>query len=277
MSFTANGIVSLLTDFGARDAYVGTLKAVLLREALALRAAEAGRAPAAAPPQIVDLVHELPPQDVRAAAFHLAHAWHWFPPGTVHVAVVDPGVGSARPILCAEHQGHVFLAPDNGLLGPILGTGSRVRALELERFSLPHRSRTFHGRDVFAPAAARLACGMRPELAGPALESWRSFAFPRARALEPGLLEVEIVLADRYGNLVTNARGADLAPDPARWEALVGTRRIPVLGTYAEAAPGDALCLIDSYDLLEIAVRDGDAQAELGLGAGAALRLRCGA
>lgn len=276
MSFQANGIVSLLTDFGARDAYVGTLKAVLLREALSARAAHAGGA-SLAPVQIVDLTHEVPPQDVRAAAFHLAHAWSWFPRGTVHVAVVDPGVGSARPILCAEQDGHLFLAPDNGLLGPVLGEAARVRALELERFSLPRRSRTFHGRDVFAPAAARLACGLPWEHCGPAVESWRSFAFPRARALEPGSLEVEVLIADRYGNLVTNARRADLAPDPARWEALVGARRIPVLGTYAEAARGDALCLLDSYDLLEIAVRDGDAATELGLGAGAALRLRCGA
>jgi S-adenosylmethionine hydrolase len=199
----------------------------------------------------------------------------------VHVAVVDPGVGSARPILCAEHEGHAFLAPDNGLLGPLLGPPSdsraSVRALELERFSLPQRSRTFHGRDVFAPAAARLACGLPPEGCGPLVPSWRSFAFPSARVLEPGLLEVEVLIADRYGNLVTNAHRADLAPDPAQWHAQLGTRLVPVVGTYAEVAPGDALCLIDSYDLLEIAVRDGDAGAELGLGAGAVLRLRCGA
>ena len=147
-----SGIVTLLTDYGLDDAYVGAVKGVLYaRGGAGLR--------------VADLTHSVPPQDVRSAAFHLAHAWRWYPPGTVHVAVCDPGVGTERDVLVALFEDHAFLAPDNGLLGPVVGELADVRALDLERFALPRRSRTFHGRDVFAPAAAALAGGLDPRAA----------------------------------------------------------------------------------------------------------------
>jgi S-adenosylmethionine hydrolase len=147
-----SGLVTLLSDFGEADAYVGMMKGVL--------ASVGGRDVRA-----VDLTHAIAPQDVRAAAFHLAHEWRWFPPGTVHVCVCDPGVGTERAILVARAGGHAFVAPDTGLLGPALAAApgnAWIGRLDVERVALPGRSRTFHGRDVFAPAAARIAAGAEP-------------------------------------------------------------------------------------------------------------------
>ena len=255
-TWTPSGVVTLLTDFGLRDPYVGVMKGVLARLAPAARA--------------IDLTHAVEPQDVRHGAFLLAHSWRWFPEGTVHVAVVDPGVGSARRILVARHGGHAFLAPDNGLLGAVLDAGADVRALDVERFALPGAGRTFHGRDVFVPAAARLAAGLDPAEAGqPAGEHLR-LDLPRPRPDGAGV-RGEILFADHFGNLVTSVRPQDLPGGPAGWAALAGGERLPVRGTYAEAAPGELLALVDSFDHCELAVRDGSAARRLGLAPGAAV------
>jgi S-adenosylmethionine hydrolase len=252
--FTASGVVALTTDFGLVDPYVGIVHGVIL--------AHAPRA------RVVDLCHGIPPQDVLRASYFLAHARRYFPPGTVHVAVVDPGVGSARRILVAHDGDAAFLAPDNGLLAPVLSPAARVRELDAERFALRAPSRTFHGRDVFAPAAAAIAAGLDPEDAGrgPRLDFERA-EFPRARLGADGG-EAEVLFADRYGNLVLSARGDDLGPDPAVWTVEARGLAIGVRGTYAEAARGEALALVDSFGALEIAVRDGNAAVQLGLGRG---------
>ncbi|MBL8860635.1 MAG: SAM-dependent chlorinase/fluorinase [Planctomycetes bacterium] len=260
-SFRACGLVTLTTDFGLVDPYVGIVHGVILARASGAR--------------IVDLCHAIPPQDVARAAYFLAHARAYFPSGTVHVAVVDPGVGSARRILVALDGGQAFLAPDNGLLAPVLSAEARVRELDVPRFALPGTGRTFHGRDVFAPAAAALVNGQVDPLSagrGPQLAFQRT-ELPRAR-LDGASAQARVLFADRYGNLVLDARAADLGDDPSRWVVEVGGHSIGVLGAYAEAAPGAPLALVDSFGSLEIAVRDGNAAQCLGLGSGDRVNLR---
>ncbi|HEV8114094.1 MAG TPA: SAM-dependent chlorinase/fluorinase [Planctomycetota bacterium] len=258
-AWKASGIVTLLTDFGADDPYVGMMKGVLLSAAPRLA--------------IVDLSHGVPPQNLRVGAWFLAHAAAYFPPGTVHVAVVDPGVGSGRKLLVAEDAGHAYLAPDNGILGPVLSSAARVFELDPTRFARTGASRTFHGRDILAPAAAALATGLSPEAcgSGPVVPA-AGVVFPRPKRLAAGRIECEVLFADRYGNLILSARPADLAAEPTRGGGIEGTwiveaagRTIPVRGVYAEAAPGELLALVDSYGALEIAVREGNAAARLGL------------
>ncbi len=263
-----SGVVTWTTDFGLQDGYVGTMKGVVLGVDAGLRQ--------------VDLTHAVPPQDVRAASFHLAAAWPYFPPGTVHVAVVDPGVGSDRAIVVARDRGHAFVAPDNGLLGPVLGPDAEVRRLDVERFSLPARSATFHGRDVFAPTAARLAAGLDPAEAGPPHAGWTNpgpFPPPRAEGDE---VVGEVLVVDRFGNAITTVRPADLGAASAegrdaalaRWTAAAAGRVLPVGRTYAVVAPGEPLALLDSLGWMEVAVRDGDAARTLGLAPGDPVRFR---
>lgn len=248
-----SGVVTLLTDFGERETWVGVMKGVLHSRAARLRA-------------IVDLTHEVPPQDVHAANFHLRHAWHWFPSGTVHVAVVDPGVGTARAILAARHAGHLFLAPDNGLFEGLLDDGDPVHAVDLAAY--PQRSNTFHGRDVFAPAAARLVDGASLADLGPALLQRRQLEPPLQRAVvvHPGNeFTAHVEHVDRFGNLILDLPGSALGADPTAFEVLIGERRVPLVATYGAARPGDLLALVDSYGAVEIAVCNGDASRVLGL------------
>ncbi|MBM3977946.1 MAG: SAM-dependent chlorinase/fluorinase [Planctomycetes bacterium] len=257
----SSGIVTLLTDFGLQDTYVGVMKGVLHARAPTLRA-------------VVDLTHAISPQDVRAAAFHLVHSWRWFETGSVHVAVVDPGVGSARRCLAAGAHGHWFLAPDNGLLGPILAAdpGARVHAIDAERHGHARRSRTFHGRDVFAPVAAALVDGLELEEVGPPVADWRRLSFPVPR-VAPTRIEAEVLLADRFGNLITNAEASLLGRSPESWSIEHAGLSIPLRGTYAEAQGGALLGLVNSYGLVEIARRDGSAAAQLELAVGDAVVL----
>jgi hypothetical protein len=252
-SLKACGVVSLTTDFGLRDPYVGQLEGVLLSVLPSVRT--------------VHLTHGLAQGDLAGAAFVLAHSFGYFPAGSVHLAVVDPGVGSARRMLAAIDRGHAFLAPDNGLLGPVLSGAAEVRALDVERFSLPGRSRTFHGRDVFAPAAARLAGGLDPRELGPLAGDWERLDLPRPRA-EAGRVRGRVVSVDGFGNLITDV-AADLLAGPAgAWSALLAGSEVAVRGTYAEVEPGELVALVSSFGLLEIARRDGDAARALGAGPG---------
>lgn len=257
-----SGIVTLTTDFGLADAYVGVLHGVLLRDAPALR--------------VVDVTHAVAAQDVVAGAFHLRHAWPYFAAGTVHLAVVDPGVGTARRLLVARHAGHLFVAPDNGLLALALGDGElsaaaaagHVWALAPPRGAV---SATFHGRDVLAPAAAQLARGVAPERLGTPLGD--PVLLRQAPPVDDGRrVLAEVVHVDRFGNLITGFAPGDAA-DPASWRVRVGDREVPWVRTYADVAPGTPLALLDSYGLLEVAVRDGDAAATFGLGRGARVTL----
>jgi S-adenosyl-L-methionine hydrolase (adenosine-forming) len=258
------GIITLLTDFGLSDPFVGIMKGVIL-----------SRFPAA---QIIDLSHGVPPQAVAEAAFWLERSHAWFPAGSVHVAVVDPGVGSARPILALEARGQRFLAPDNGLLADSLlaSPGARLHRVDLERLdrarlALPAPSATFHGRDIFAPIAAALASGALdlPDLGGPG--SALPCVLP-APAREAESIRGQVVTVDRFGNLITNL-GRDLVEAQRCRYVLLGERSIPIARTYSEALPGELLALVNAFEVIEIARRDGSAETHLGLGRGAPVRL----
>jgi len=259
LGWRSSGIVSLLTDFGLDDAYVGVMKAVMLAHNEGVR--------------FVDLSHGVAPQAVLQASWLLAHAWNRFPDGTTHLAVVDPGVGSDRRILVAEDRGHAFLAPDNGLLGPVLSEDARVFALDVERFALPNTSRTFHGRDVFAPAAAALAAGQAPEDLGESIDDWLHAGFPGPTLLEDGW-STRVLYADRFGNLITPLILPAAALEGASWQARIGGCDAPLVETYADAASGALLALLGSCGSLEVSQRDGDARAALGAKVGDEVTLR---
>jgi len=245
-----SGIVALLTDFGGSDPYVGLMKGMLLREH-----------PRAV---IVDLLHDVPSQDVALGGFFLRAARGRFPPGTIFVAIVDPGVGNQRGALCAYGHGCFWLGPDNGVLGEVLDADSDVRMVDLEHLGLVAHSRTFHGRDMFAPLAGALAAGrygfssIGPRVHKPA----------RVPSLIAGAHR--IVHVDNHGNLVTNVPAVAIASVRA---VRVAGRSVPLRGNYADAAPGDLVSLVNSYDLVEVAENEGSAAATLAVGRGATIGL----
>ncbi|MEO0650026.1 MAG: SAM-dependent chlorinase/fluorinase, partial [Planctomycetota bacterium] len=241
-----SGVVTLLTDFGRSDVYVGVMHGVIHRYSDRVR-------------HVVDLTHEVPPQDVALAAFHLHHAWRWFPEGTVHVAVVDPGVGSDRAILAVEKAGHLFLAPDNGLLGRIADDATSIAHVDHDRIGLPDRSATFHGRDVFSPAAARLVDGASPTDLGPAGQPVVGAAAPAPEALRDGGFGGVVLSIDHFGNVITNLPVGLLMGPREAWTLECAGQRFTISQTYASVDPGQTLALVDSYGLLEVAVREGDA------------------
>lgn len=247
-----SGIVTFLTDFGHVDPYVGVMKGALLR--------------VHAKAVLVDLGHAVPPQDVTAGAFHLAAAVGQFPAGTVHVAVVDPGVGTARRLLAAAAHECCWLGPDNGLLALVLARDpdAEVRVLDPEHLGLRDVARTFHGRDVLAPVAGWLANGRYGFSAlGRRVDDW-----VRCDDLFGGAPRV--VHVDGYGNLITNVPAASLS---GRQQVRLGGRRVPIRGTYGDVAVGDVVAVVGSYGLLEIAVNGGSAAVTLGLQRGAPIEL----
>ena len=259
--FAPSGTIALLTDFGHADPYVGQMKAVLL-----------ARFPDA---RIVDLAHGVPPQDVRVGAFFLARSRAYFAPGAVFVAVVDPGVGSARRFLAGLEGGRLYLAPDNGLLPAALGPAARWFELDPERASLPARSQTFHGRDVFAPAVAELARGAPVSALLRPLEGAPVAGAPvRARVRADGAIEAEVLVVDHYGNLVTTAEPADLSGGLGAWRAEAAGSTLRFVETYSDVRSGEACALVDSFGSIELAVRDGSAAAALGLGRGSTVVFR---
>jgi S-adenosylmethionine hydrolase len=244
-----SGIITLLTDFGDRDPFVGVMRGVIL-----------SRFPEA---RIVDLVHQIPPQRVRAGAFWLERAHRWFPEGTVHVAVIDPGVGTERRIVGASADGHLFLAPDNGLLGPVLENSQKTRVvlLDLERLSalgIDPPSATFHGRDIFAPLAAEMAAQrLRLRALGPVIETDALVPSALPRPIEKkDRVEGEVVVVDRFGNLITNIPGENVGPKAA---VEIRGKQIPLARTYGDVAAGAYLALVSSFDRLEIARAEGSA------------------
>ncbi|QJA06697.1 SAM-dependent chlorinase/fluorinase [Thermosulfurimonas marina] len=243
------GPVVLLTDFGLADHYVGVMKGVIL-----------SRVPEAV---LVDLTHEIPPQDVRTAAYELWVSYRYFPQGSLFVCVVDPGVGTERRALLLETEGYLFLGPDNGLFTPLFLSHRHFKlyALEVERFLLPEPSRTFHGRDLFAPAAAALLSGLPPEECGSRVSDPVLLLWPRPEP-RPGGLKVPVLRVDRFGNLITAATREHL---PERgFRVLVAGREIPFAGTYAEVPEGHPLALWGSDGFLEIAVNRGSAAEVFG-------------
>lgn len=253
-------IISLLTDFGERDGFVGTMKGVIL-----------GIEPRAT---IVDISHEIERQDVDAGAFVLRNSYRYFPKGTIHVVVVDPGVGSARRVLCVQVADYLFLAPDNGVLKYIFHEHPEapVIAVTNRRYFLPEISQTFHGRDIFSPVAAHLATGVAPAKLGDAVTDYLRGALPLFDETSEAI-SGEIVYVDRFGNLISNISGDRVAGK--RLEVAISGRVISGLSrSYAESTPGEPLALIGSSGFLEIAVNLGDAQRSLGCSVGERLQVR---
>ncbi len=241
-------LITLLTDFGARDAFVGIMKGVIL-----------GINPAVT---LVDLSHEVPPQDVVAGALLLRSAVAFFPPGTIHVAVVDPGVGSARRALLIETPRAFFIGPDNGLLSLAVLAEEVVRITHLTetKHFLTPCSDTFHGRDVFAPVAAHLSLGVAPGQFGPTVTTMERLRLPSVER-EGTRLVGRVIYIDHFGNLITNVTEADLRPF-SRENLLVSIDGVQIRGvatSYASVAVGAPVALIDSWGMLEIAVRNGSA------------------
>ena len=249
-------VITLLTDFGSADPYVGMMKGVI-----------AGVCPAA---NVVDISHEVPPQDIRTGAFFRERSFRYFPPGTIHVAVVDPGVGTSRKPLAIRSEGHLFVGPDNGLLY----AGARRDAVALTRASYfrDSVSHTFHGRDIFAPVAAHLAAGTPFESMGPTVRRIVKLPNLRPRRTARGL-RGSVASVDRFGNLITNF-------DLAAWTSLrrplirVGPFATTKLSrSYGASRPGELAVILGGYGLLEIAARDASASKILGLGSGALVEL----
>jgi S-adenosyl-L-methionine hydrolase (adenosine-forming) len=255
----ARPVVTFLTDFGAGSGYPAQMKGEVLR-----------RLPDAT---LVDLSHDVAPFDVLAGALLLEACVPRFPATAVHLAVVDPGVGTARrPICVVDGEGRRLVGPDNGLFTPFLGAGARVLLLADPGLVPRDPSPTFHGRDLFAPVAAWLAGGGDPERLGPRVEDPVRLPWPIARRTANGV-EGECLAADTFGNLITSIRRADLSEElPV--EAAVGARVARLVATYGEANPGELVALWGSAGRLELAVREGSAARATGLGPGAPVRLR---
>ncbi len=243
-------LITLLTDFGTADGYVGEMKGML--------------ASAAPLSSIVDIAHDVAPQDVEGARLALARYWRRFPEGTVHVVVIDPGVGSARGALAASSEGRFLVGPDNGVLSPaLLHAGARCVALAIPSGAAP----TFHGRDVFAPAAAQLAQGASLESLGDVADSPVIRRTPEATRRDDGAVLGEVITVDRFGNAVTNLlamRGGQVQ---------VAGLTLALRRTYADAMAGEAVALVGSSGLVEVAVRDGSAAKLLGLERGSGVVL----
>jgi S-adenosylmethionine hydrolase len=247
------GIVTLTTDFGLRDAYVAEMKGVMLGIAHAARQ----------PLQLVDVTHDVERHDITEGALALEAAVPFFPAGTVHLAVVDPGVGTTRRGVVVAAGGHLLVGPDNGLFTPFLdGDGWRAFEVVEADYRLPIVSRTFHGRDLFAPAAAHLATGVDPARLGPAIDDPVRLAWPQVREVA-GAVAGAVVHTDRFGNLITSIHARSIAPLDDDVVIRVGGRDVPLVGTYADLPVGRPGALVGSGGRLEIAVREGSAAAVL--------------
>jgi S-adenosylmethionine hydrolase len=254
-------ILTLLTDFGTADYYVAAVKGTLLRLAPGTT--------------LVDISHEVPAGDVETAAFLLAAAASSFPDGTVHLAVVDPGVGSARRMLAVRTASGLFVAPDNGLLTPFLDGAAGVRSIERQDLFLPSPGQTFHGRDRFAPVAAWLLRGDPPagrfELLGPAIADPVRLPFsPPHRGV--GRIAGRVLHVDRYGNLVTDIPAVWLPPGPYRAE-VGGHATARRVSHYAEIPPGEAAMLAGSLGTLELSLNGEDLARHWNVARGAAVDL----
>ena len=242
--------LTLLTDFGLEDGYVAEMKGVIL-----------GIAPDA---RMVDITHLVPPQDLAFARFRLLTVAPFFPAGTVHLAVVDPGVGTARrAVAIRSRSGSCFVGPDNGILLGALGADPPVAAVELSEpryWRTPSPSATFHGRDVFSPVAAHLARGVVLESLGStvAIEELVALDLPQWQPI-PGGAEGTVQAVDRFGNVVSNVPGA-LVSQRSGWTATIAGHIVTGQRTYADSGPDQAIALVGSHGFVEIAVPGGDAR-----------------
>jgi S-adenosylmethionine hydrolase len=254
----ARPVIALLTDFGTRDHYAGTMKGVAL-----------GICPDAT---LVDISHDLPPQDVFGAALELAAAYKYFPAGTIFLVVVDPGVGSTRRGIAADAGDYKFVAPDNGVLSAVFDDHAPKRVVELteRKYARPTVSRTFEGRDRFAPAAAWLAKGIEVAALGRSAGAIRRLEIPKPE-VAADRIDGQVLRVDRFGNLITNIdrRLFDKIADSPLDIRIGGHAVSRVVSTYADVADGEVCALFGSTDHLEVAANGASAAGRLDLGRGA--------
>ena len=276
-------VITLLTDFGNQDAYVGIMKGVI-----------AGINPFA---NIIDICHSIHPQDIFSGAYLLYTSYKYFPRKTIHVAVVDPGVGSRRDIICVETKDYFFLVPDNGLLSFIIQNEKPKSIFRItnNKYFLPSPSNTFHGRDVFAPVAAHLSLGVKPQQLGIKINQLEQLDMPKPVHKKTGHVEGQIIHIDRFGNLITNITKEYLVKGTGGQKSDIGSKKSEVRGkkpeafektskdkmllkydtiettigkkrivglskTYTDAKPGEPLVLIGSAGFLEVSINQGNAQ-----------------
>lgn len=259
-------LITLTTDFGTRDAYVAELKGALL---------------SAGPPdlRLVDLSHELAPFDVHAAALFVRAALPRFPSGTIHVVVVDPGVGSDRAALIVRCRDMTLVGPDNCVFSYLFDGSEEVFRIERERLGSEPISSTFHGRDVFAPVAARLAAGTAPDQFGGRAEVYQRMAFPMVE-VSGDTLHGRVIHVDRYGNLITNVSTATLrgfvgGEPEVRLNIVIGEHHVrKLVDCYAQGKPGELVALVGSSGLLEIAAREASAAERLHVEVGRTFRVQ---
>ncbi len=244
-------IITLTTDFGLRDPYVGIMKGVIL-----------SIAPGAS---LVDITHEVGSHDVAEGAFALASAYRYFPPGTVHLGVVDPGVGTERRAIAASDGQQMFVGPDNGVLSLCLDKHASIHQLTNDANFLSSVSDTFHGRDVFAPVAARLASGTALETMGPPIRDLLTLTFGET----PTAVHI-----DRFGNIVTSLRPEDLSSQSALW--ISGTRIASLCSTYADGRPGELFMVVGSSGFIEVAMNRGAAAERLEVTRGSEFEVETG-
>jgi len=254
-------IITLTTDFGLNDWFVGTMKGVILRIH-----------PHAA---IVDLTHGIPSGDIRAGAFALAAGYRYFPRGTIHVAVVDPGVGGPRAGIVVQTAEYFFVGPDNGVLSLALRREKvkTIRRLENARCFLQPVSNTFHGRDLFAPVAAHLSRGLRCPRLGPVFKDHVRLSWPQC-AVPPGALRGEVICLDRFGNAITNIENEHVSPADAVGMFVRGQAFVPVKSFYQAVPKGKPVAVPGSSGFLEIAVNGGNAARRLKLKIGTAVLVK---
>ena len=258
----ARSIVTLTTDFGSTDPFVGILKGVIL--AINPEA------------ELVDLCHDIRPYDIMEAAYVIAQAYRYFPPRTIHMVVVDPGVGTARRPLLVSADRYIFVAPDNGVLSLIYAREQAlyVRHITASHYFLEPVSNTFHGRDIFAPVAGWLSRRVETEKFGDLITDYSKFPLPVPKRVNEKLVKAIVLRVDRFGTLMTNLTPADLPElfreNPAPFKMAVGKAEITQLKTaYADGAQGEVFAILGSSGYLEIAANRASASQTLGVGRGA--------
>jgi S-adenosylmethionine hydrolase len=259
---SANGIITLLTDFGWQDVYVGEMKGAIASINSQLQA--------------IDLTHEIPPQNIAAARFCLLNAYPYFPFGTVHIAVVDPGVGSQRRGVAIQFADGFLVGPDNGLFSGVLSSSPALAAVELtntDYWRTLNPSTTFHGRDIFAPVGAHLASGVSLPQLGNSIDpdSLVKLSLPELIITESKIVGC-IQYCDRFGNLITNIPADEVSTQS--WSMIIKNKAIPTVQTYSDVPKGGIAALVGSHGWVEIAVNGGSAREKLQLDCGDAVEIK---
>jgi len=265
-----NAIITLTSDFGLNDHFIGAMKGVILEIA-----------PEA---QIIDISHAVQPFDILDGALTISQAYSYFPTGTVHMVIIDPGVGTARRPIILSSERHMFVAPDNGVLSLVYDREERlsVRHVTAEHYFLQPRSNTFHARDIFSPVAAFLAKGVEPSRFGEEITDFVRFGAPRPKPVDERTLRGVVLKVDRFGNLITNITPQD-APQlfeaaPPAFKIAIGTKAqaTRMCTNYAEGTPGEVFGILGSMGFLEVAANRGSAFQLLGAGKGSEVNVVMG-